>query len=121
MKVLIVDDEPLVRRSLEKVFSKLNHQVLTAEDGTEGAKLWRAENPDGVVLDVLMPGLTGPEVISEVNPNPETAIILISAYSADYDPESVKQLGADLFIEKPFENVQDIVRHLEEIKEQKKK
>lgn len=115
MKVLIVDDEPLVRRSLEKVFAKANHEVFTASDGTEGVKVWLAEKPDGVVIDVLMPGLTGPEVIAEVNPAESTAIVLISAYSGDYDPDSVKQLGADIFIEKPFESIQDIVDSLEKV------
>ena len=115
MKVLIIDDEPLVRRSLEKVFQKANHEVTTASDGTEGVERWKQDQPDGVVVDVLMPGLTGPEVISEVKPNDQTAIILISAYSGDYDPESVKQLGADLFIEKPFESITDIVDSLEKV------
>ncbi len=115
MKVLIVDDEPLVRRSLEKVFTKLGHDVVTASDGTEGVAAWRESEPDGVVIDVLMPGLTGPEVIAEVSPSPSTAIVLISAYSGDYDPDSVKQLGADIFIEKPFSSIQDIVDQLEKV------
>jgi CheY-like chemotaxis protein len=115
MKVLIIDDEPLIRRSLEKVFLKAGHDVSVAEDGLSGTKVWRSLQPDGVVVDVLMPGLTGPEVVAEVQPEFQTAIILISAYSGDYDPESVKQLGADLFVEKPFENIQDIVDSLEKI------
>ncbi len=115
MKVLIIDDEPLVRRSLEKVFQKANHEVFTASDGTEGVQKWNSIVPDGVVVDVLMPGLTGPEVIAEVQPNSKTAIVLISAFSGDYDPDSVKQLGADLFIEKPFESIHDIVDSLEKV------
>ena len=115
MKVLIVDDEPLVRRSLEKVFTKAGHEVVTASDGTEGVKLWREYQPEGVVIDVLMPGLSGPEVITEVKPGPKTAIVLISAYSGDYDPDSVKQFGADIFIEKPFDSIQDVVDQLEKV------
>ncbi len=115
MKVLIIDDEPLVRRSLEKVFQKSGHEVFSAADGLEGVQNWQEIQPDGVVVDVLMPGLTGPEVIAEVGPKAETAILLISAYSGDYDPDSVKQLGADLFIEKPFESIQDIVDSLEKV------
>ncbi len=115
MKVLIIDDEPLVRRSLEKIFQKMNHEVVTAKDGHEGVEVWKASQPDGVVVDVLMPGLTGPEVIAEVAPSENTAIVLISAYSGDYNPDSVKQLGADLFIEKPFESIKDIVDSLEKV------
>lgn len=119
MKVLIVDDEPLVRRSLEKVFSRAGHEVECARDGKEGLAKWRSFQPQGVVIDVLMPGLSGPEVISEVDPDPSTAIILISAYSGDYDLDSVKQLRADSFIEKPFESIKGLVDQLVKIWELK--
>ena len=121
MKVLIVDDEPLVRRSLEKVFQKAGHEVQVAADGDEGLKAWNEFNPEGVVLDVLMPGLTGPEVIAEIKEVGKTAIVLISAYSGDYDLDSVKKLGADIFIEKPFDDIQDIVKQVQMIWEVKNK
>lgn len=119
MKVLIIDDEPLVRRSLEKVFSKYQHEVITAEDGSEGLKKWQDSQPDAVVIDVLMPGLTGPEVIAEVKTEKKTAIVLISAYSGDYNKESVKSLGADLFIEKPFADIQQVAQQVISIWEEK--
>ncbi len=119
MKVLIIDDEPLIRRSLEKCFLKAGHQVVLAEDGHEGVSQWRAERPDAVIIDVLMPGLSGPEVIAEVKPDSKQAIALISAYSGDYDPDSVKQLGADVFIEKPFDNILSIVLQMEELYREK--
>ncbi len=120
MKVLIVDDEPLVRRSLEKVFQKHGHEVLTAQDGLMGVDAWKSFKPDAAVIDILMPGLTGPELIAEVKPSSQTAIILISAYSGEYNLESTKNLGADLFIEKPFDDIQLIVSKLTEIWESKK-
>lgn len=120
MKLLVIDDEPLIRRSLEKVFVKAGHEVVLAEDGTQGVAMWQAEKPEAVIIDVLMPGLTGPEVIAEVKPSADTAIALISAYSGDYNPESVKQFGADIFIEKPFENIQSIVEQMENLLESKK-
>lgn len=119
MKVLIVDDEPLVRRSLEKVFAKSGHEVMVAADGTEGLECWKKFSPEGVVLDVLMPGLSGPEVIGEIGDVGKTAVALISAYSGDYDLDSVKKLGADIFIEKPFDSIQDVVVQLEKIQELK--
>lgn len=121
MKVLIIDDEPLVRRSLEKVFLKSGHEVECASDGNEGLLKWKNFQPEGVIIDVLMPGLSGPEVISEVKPDPQIAVILISAYSGDYDLDSVKQLGADSFVEKPFESIKDLVDQLEKIRELKNK
>ena len=120
MKILVVDDEPLVRRSLQKVFQKAGHDVVVAEDGIQGVALWKESQPEAVILDVLMPGHTGPEVISEVQPSSDIPIVLISAYSGEYNPDSVKQLGADLFIAKPFDNIQEIVTSVEKLVETKK-
>lgn len=120
MKVLIIDDEPLIRRSLERLFSKAGHEVQVSEDGVQGAQSWKKFQPDAVMIDVLMPGMTGPEVIAEVRPDQHTAIALISAFSGDYNPESVKQFGADVFIEKPFADLQVLVPTLEKIWEKKK-
>ena len=122
MKVLIIDDEPLVRRSLEKIFCRSGHEVFVAMDGNDGVKKWREIEPDAVVIDVLMPGLTGPEVISKIEKTDQkksVAIALISAYSGDYNPESIKSLGADIFIEKPFENIRDIVTLVQSLWEKK--
>ncbi len=119
MKVLIIDDEPLVRRSLEKIFMRAGHEVFVAVDGNDGVKKWKEVDPDAVVIDVLMPGLTGPEVISQTDQKKPVAIALISAYSGDYNPESIKSLGADIFIEKPFENIRDIVTRIQDLWEKK--
>ena len=115
MKVLVVDDEPLVRRSLQKALERGGHEVLLASDGGEGLKQWQANTLDLVVLDILMPVFSGPEVISEFGDCGDTRVVLISAYSADYDLESVKKLGADLFIEKPFSSIQSVVQQLEKL------
>jgi two-component system chemotaxis response regulator CheY/two-component system KDP operon response regulator KdpE len=120
MKILIVDDEPLVRRSLQKVFERAGHSTILAEDGIVGVEKWKECSPDAVILDVLMPGHTGPEVISEVKPDSKVPIVLISAYSGEYNPDSVKQLGADVFIAKPFENIQEIVTTVESLVESRK-
>lgn len=120
MKVLVVDDEPLVRRSLQKVFEKAGHEVVVAEDGLQGVEKWKSCQPEAVVIDVLMPGHTGPEVISEVKPDKSVSIVLISAYSGEYSRDSVKQLGADLFIAKPFDNIQEIVVAVENLVESKR-
>lgn len=115
MKVLIVDDEPLIRLSLSRAFSGQGAEVQVAEDGVEGEKKWTEFNPDVVVLDVLMPGLTGPQLIAKVKNRTTSKIVLISAFSGDYDVESVKKLGADLFIAKPFENIFDVVKRVQQL------
>lgn len=120
MKILIVDDEPLVRRSLQKVFEKAGFTVELAVDGIDAVSKWKNFHPTAIILDVLMPGLTGPEVIAEIKAPSDVAIVLISAYSGEYNPDSVKQLGADLFIEKPFDDIQEIVKCVTQLIESKK-
>lgn len=63
MKVLIVDDEPLVRLSLRRALMKGGHVVEEAEDGVSGRDKWGSFKPDLVFLDVLMPRLSGPRFV----------------------------------------------------------
>ncbi len=109
MKVLIIDDEALVRLSLKRVLESQGEIVFTAEDGAQGLDLWRKENPDLVFLDVIMPKLTGPEVLTEVGKAKKAKVVLMSAYAGEQNQETAKQMGADLFLEKPFENIFDVV------------
>lgn len=118
MKILIVDDEALVRRSLEKVFLRAQFEVKTAADGNEGYEQWRSFKPDLVMLDVLMPGLTGPQVLQKIN-DPTCKVILMSAYSGDYDLQNLKGFGVVDFIPKPFGNVFEIVDRVKAILEKK--
>lgn len=116
-KILIVDDEPLVRRSLKRALESKGYQVFEAQDGKQGLDTWQAESPDLVFLDILMPGLTGPQVLSEI-PEPirqKSKVILISAYSGEYSLDSAKGLGADHFIPKPFEDIFGIVKLVSEM------
>lgn len=103
MKVLVVDDEPLIRRSLEKVFTKNGHEVISSDNGLDGLELWTKHQPELVFLDVLMPGMTGPEVIQKIPLPRSSKVILISAFTGDLKLESKYQ--PDLFLKKPFENI----------------
>lgn len=114
MKILIVDDEALVRRSLEKVFLREDFEVATAHDGLDGLEKWKSFQPDIVLLDVLMPGLTGPQLLQKIN-DPKARVILMSAYSGDYDLNSLKHLGVMDFISKPFGDVFEIVTRVKNV------
>lgn len=115
MKVLVVDDEPLVRRSLEKALQLRKHHVLLAEDGRKGMEVWLKEKPDLVFLDILMPGLSGLQVLKEIGDRKTGKVILMSAYSGVHDQDAVQQMGADLFLAKPFEDIIEIVKRAEEL------
>lgn len=121
MKILIVDDEPLVRKSLGRACKARGHEVIEAADGQEGLARWREVKPDLVFLDVLMPGLSGPEVLQAIAQDPVAAgevrarVILISAYSGEHNVETAQQIGADLFVPKPFEDIFAVVARAENL------
>ncbi len=118
MKVLIVDDEPLVRRSLSRVFAKADHEVTLAEDGAEGLNKWIQDRPDLVLLDVLMPGLSGPQLLEELKNIGElsssTYVVMMSAYSGEHNMESAQKMGANDFVSKPFDDIFALAKSLEE-------
>ncbi|MES2855225.1 MAG: response regulator [Bdellovibrionota bacterium] len=119
MNILIVDDEPLVRKSLGRAFKARGHEVAEAVDGNEGLKLWLSSSPDVVFVDVLMPGLSGPELLREVMPKLGSSwtgkVILMSAYSGEHNVATAQQMGADLFIPKPFDDIFALVSKAEEL------
>jgi CheY-like chemotaxis protein len=105
-KLLIIDDEPLVRRSLQRVLVE-HFQIHEAQDGREGLDKWLQLRPDVVVLDVLMPALSGPQVLQQIPAEIRSSakVILISAYTGEYNVDTARDLGADLFIAKPFDDI----------------
>lgn len=109
MKILIIDDEPLVRRSLGRALKNRGHDIFDAEDGLQGLAMWREQKPDLVFLDVLMPKMTGPQVLTEIGKQRTGKVILISAFSGEHNMETASQMGADLFIPKPFEDIFGVV------------
>lgn len=115
MKILVVDDESLIRKSLSRAARSRGHDVLEANGGAEGIKIWKKHQPDLVFLDVLMPKISGPQVLKEIAEDDAAKVILISAYTGEYDLEKAKHLGADLFLPKPFEDIFEVVSKGEEL------
>ncbi|HEY8269867.1 MAG TPA: response regulator [Pseudobdellovibrionaceae bacterium] len=109
MKILIIDDEPLVRRSLGRALKSHGHDIFEAEDGLQGLNLWREQKPELIFLDVLMPKMTGPQVLIEIGSERTGKVILISAFSGEHNMETATQMGADLFVPKPFEDIFAII------------
>lgn len=112
MKVLIIDDEPLVRRSLRRVLEREGWTISEAEDGQKGLQAWMAQQPDLVLLDVLMPTLSGPQVLESLpsEMRKKTRIIMMSAFTGEWSQSKTSELGVETFIAKPFEDIFDVVR-----------
>jgi two-component system, response regulator PdtaR len=115
MKVLVIDDEELIRASLRRVFEMRGHEVHASDNGREGLELWRKVSPDLVVLDVLMPSLTGPQVLANIGDIGSTKVILISAYTGEFNVQRAEELGASLFLPKPFHNIFEVVDRAEKL------
>lgn len=115
MRILVVDDEPLVRRSLARALKSRGHEIFEAEDGAQGLTIWREQKPDLVFLDVLMPKMTGPQVLAEMGSSHSGKVVLMSAFSGEHNMETALQMGADLFIPKPFDDIFIIVNQAERL------
>jgi DNA-binding response OmpR family regulator len=120
MKILIVDDEPLVRKSLARAFRAKGHDVTEAVDGAEGLGFWSRARFELVLLDVLMPGLSGPELLREMIGSGRSReeigrVILMSAFSGEHNMTTAQHMGADLFVPKPFDDVFAFVQTAESL------
>ncbi len=115
MKFLVIDDEALVRRSLSRALRAKGHEVVEAIDGNEGLEQWKKVLPDLVFLDVLMPGLNGPEVLKEMGNLRSGKVVLMSAFAGEHNMETAQQMGADVFVPKPFEDIFAIVKMAEDL------
>ena len=103
--VLIADDEPNIVISLEFLMKREGYRVSVARDGDAALALIRAEQPDLVLLDVMMPGKTGFDVCQAVRADETLAavkILMLSAKGRDTDLAKGSALGADAYLTKPF-------------------
>ena len=104
-RILVVDDEPHIRRILTTVLGIEGFSVRLARDGTEGLKIWTADPFDLVILDLVMPGASGLEVLAKIRSHPErgsTPVIILTAKGQDTDRQAALAGGADDFLTKPF-------------------
>lgn len=102
MNILIVDDSRLLRISNERALVKAGHHVISAEDGEAGLRLAVEHKPDLVVLDMMLPKLSGPDVLRALRSHPETASIAVMVLSGLPQCNENKLLsdGADAYFQK---------------------
>jgi DNA-binding response OmpR family regulator len=111
--VLVVDDDPVILKLLEVNFEMEGFQVVRAADGAEGLERAREVLPDIVVLDVMMPRMTGYEVAKALREDVGTAhipIIFVTARAQSTDVERGLELGVDDYVTKPFDPLDLIAR-----------
>jgi len=113
-RILIIDDEPDLLKALNTRFQAEGYDVITSKDGAKGLEKARKENPDLIILDLMLPKINGYRVCRFIKFD-ETCkhipIIILTARVEDEDKKLGKEVGADYYMTKPFDN-QELLDHI---------
>lgn len=109
-KILIADDEAEIRDVLRLYLEKDGYTIVEAADGVEAMEQIRKEQPDLVILDIMMPGLDGYRVLRNIREDNNIPVIMLSAKDTDADKILGLDLGADDYITKPFGPLEAVAR-----------
>lgn len=102
-KILVVDDDPVVGRSFDRVLSGKGYAVITASNGQEALDKLAREDYDAVFTDIKMPGMSGIEVAARVKAaRPWLPVVIVTGYGSDANEASAKEAGVAAFLRKPL-------------------
>ena len=117
-KMLIVEDEEDILELLSAIFADLgDYEILCAGDGEEALRMAREDNPDIILLDILLPRMNGYDVCQAVKSDPTMShvkVLAISGVAQKSNRQKAQEVGADAFIAKPFDPVA-LVKKVEEL------
>ena len=114
-RVLIVDDEVRIVKFLDLKLKASGYEVLTANNGLEALAQVQTQEPDLVVLDVIMPGMDGFETLKQIRVMSSVPVIILSAVEGNLDKIKGLKLGADDYLAKPF-NPDELVARIEAVR-----
>ena len=114
-RILVVDDDERIINFLKLKLKASGYEVLTSNNGAEGLEQAQAQEPDLIVLDLLMPKMDGLEVLKEIRSFSSVPVIILTAKGTDMDRIKGLQLGADDYIPKPF-NPDELVARIEAVR-----
>jgi DNA-binding response OmpR family regulator len=114
-RILVVDDEERIVNFLRSKLKASGFEVLTASNGREGLEQAQVQEPDLIVLDLIMPGMDGLEMLKELRSYSAVPVVILTAKDADTDRIKGLQLGADDYLPKPF-NPDELVARIEAIR-----
>jgi response regulator RpfG family c-di-GMP phosphodiesterase len=120
-RILVVDDDPIVLELLVKVLQSAGHEVTPAESGTRALEIFRADPRDVVVTDILMPGISGLDVLQSVRQvSPGTEVIVVTAFASLDNAIQALRHGAYDFISKPLDDLRVLERVVERALEKRR-
>jgi two-component system phosphate regulon response regulator PhoB len=120
-KVLVCDDEQVLRALVRATLDGEGHEVVEARDGDEALEQAREHSPDVIVLDMMMPGRSGIDVLAELRRDAmlcRTPVVMLSARTQLSDRQTAVESGADRYLPKPFSPL-ELARIVEQLLEQK--
>jgi two-component system KDP operon response regulator KdpE len=109
-RILVVDDEPQIRRIMRTTLTGAGYEVDDAKTGEEGLVKVREFRPDLVLLDINMPGMGGLAACREIRADPNVAIIMLTVHNTEADKVEALDAGADDFVTKPFSTPELLAR-----------
>jgi CheY-like chemotaxis protein len=112
MRVLVIDDEPFVRETLEEILRQQRHDVVVADDGVAGLAQLGASAFDLVMTDLAMPGMSGWQVAKAAKAaRPNVPVVLVTGWGVEVDVDELQAHGVDRVLTKPFryEDVEEVV------------
>ena len=116
-KILLVEDEPMLSNLLRQRLEKENYRVITAHDGSEAVKILKQEKPDLILLDIILPKMSGFEVMEMMKSDPTiqaAPVVVVSNLGQDSDIEKGQSLGAIGYFIKANLSIEDLISKIKE-------
>jgi len=101
-KILVIDDEPSILNLVSGYLRQEGYEVITASDGTAGINAARSHQPDLIILDIMLPGMDGIELLSQLRRESDVYVIMLTARAEETDKIVGLTIGADDYVTKPF-------------------
>ncbi len=114
VRILVVEDEESYRDALSSGLTRQGYEVVTASDGPGGLRLFHADPPDLVLLDLLLPGMRGTDVCRRIRETSRVPVIMVSAIDSEVDVVLGLELGASDYVTKPF-HLRELVARIEAV------
>src|SRR5664280_1247097 len=115
-KILLVEDDPTIREGLTAVFKEEGFQVLTAADGVKGLNSAQNDNPDLILLDIMLPKMNGLDVLKTIRADfrKQVPIIMLTSKKEEIDKVMGLEFGADDYISKPF-SIRELIARIKAV------
>jgi CheY-like chemotaxis protein len=107
--ILLIEDDPLSARLVDLILKSEGHHVIITRDGFQGLAAAQNAPPDLILLDLMLPGIDGFEVLRQLREDPKTAdvrVVIVSAKSQPADKERAAAFGVDAYLTKPYRKVE---------------